>query len=475
MVSLLLFLLGVVSITFYAVNKRQQVQIAALKKAREKIQLEETRVFDFLHGLGEAFTEDIRPGDLHRLIVEGAARILDAHGGALYLIARQGTVLLPSFISKDCPPLIEIPKNVLQQADAMPLALQSYVRLHSIEPGEGLMGTAWRDREPLFLSGDDARLTNLREITQITTSAMFCPLIFGHQNLGVIAVANGPMSTPFTASDFAVFKAIAEQSAFALYNAIVYSEASEKRRLDVDLLVAQDIQRILLPSSAPEIEGFQISGINIPAKQVSGDYFDYIKVDPERYGIAIADVSGKGVPASLIMAMCRSVLRSKAVGNISGAEVLRQVNRQLYPDIKEDMFISMAYLVLDLRTQKITLCRAGHDAPLLYSAKDKTVTKINPPGMALGIDSGDVFDRVTRDFSIKLEQDDCLILYTDGVTEALDGKGFEFGMKEMILSIQASAANGAAGVVKRLTDDLRNFIGTYPQNDDITLIVIRKK
>jgi sigma-B regulation protein RsbU (phosphoserine phosphatase) len=272
-------------------------------------------------------------------------------------------VLLPSFISKDCPPLIEIPQSILKQAESLPLALQSYIRLHSLEPGEGVVGTVWRDREPLFLSGDDARLSNLREATQITKSAMFCPLIFGHQNLGVIAVANGPMSFPFTASDFAVFKAISEQSAFALYNAIVYSEASEKRRLDIDLLVAQDIQRILLPSAAPDIDGFQIAGVNIPARQVSGDYFDYIKVDEERYGIVIADVSGKGVPASLIMAMCRSVLRSKAVGNTSGADVLHQVNTQLYPDIKEDMFISMAYLILNTRDKQITLCRAGHDAP----------------------------------------------------------------------------------------------------------------
>lgn len=455
--------------------KAQAGQIVALKKSREKIQLEETRVFDFLHGLGEAFTEDIRPGDLHRLIVEGAVRILDAHGGALYLIGRQGAVLVPSFTSKECPPLIEIPQNILKQAETVPLALQSYVRLHAIEPGEGIVGTVWRDREPLFLSGDDARLANLRENTQITTSAMFAPLIFGHQNLGVIAVAKGPMSSPFSPSDFAVFKAISEQSAFALYNAIVYSEASEKRRLDLDLLVAQDIQRILLPSAAPDVEGFQIAGVNIPARQVSGDYFDYIKVDGDRYGIAIADVSGKGVPASLIMAMCRSVLRSTAMGNSSGADVLRQVNSQLYPDIKEDMFISMAYLILNTRDQQISLCRAGHDAPLLYSAKEKTVTKINPPGMALGIDSGEVFDRITRDFPVMLEQDDCLILYTDGVTEALDSNGFEFGMKQMILSIQASAPEGASGVIKRLTDDLRNFIGTYPQNDDITLIVIRKK
>ena len=223
------------------------------------------------------------------------------------------------------------------------------------------------------------------------------------------------------------------------------------------------------------MDGFEISGINIPAQQVSGDYFDYIKVDDERYGVAIADVSGKGIPASLIMAMCRSVLRCNSVGSLSPAEVLHKVNSQLYPDIKEDMFISMAYLILDNEVNTVTLARAGHDAPLLYSAKEQTVSKINPPGMALGIDSGSVFNRITGNFSITLEQDDCLILYTDGVTEALDRHQFEFGMKNVIQAIQASAASGAAGIIKRLTDDLRNFVGTYPQNDDITLIVIRKR
>lgn len=476
MLSALLFiLLCGVSTAFYAAYQGQQRRIQALKKAREKIQREESRVFDFLHGLGEAFSEDLKPGDLDRLIVEGASRILDAWGGALYLAGKQGELLHPIFISKECPALIEVPPAILQQAASNPSTLQSYVRLHAIEQGEGIVGTVWRDREPLLLSGDDARLENLRDTVRQTKSAMFCPLINGKQNLGVIAVANPAADAQFSASDFAVFKAIAEQSAFALYNAIVYSEASEKRRLDAELQVAQDIQRILLPAAAPDIDGFQLCGVNIPAKQVSGDYFDYIKIDPDRYGVAIADVSGKGVPASLIMAMCRSVLRSKAEGNTSAADVLRQVNRQIYPDIKEDMFISAAYLVLDSQTRRITLCRAGHDAPLLYRAREKTVTKINPPGMALGIDSGDVFDRITADFSIKLEQDDCLVLYTDGVTEALDSKGFEFGMERMTSSIRESAAEGAAAIVKRLTDDLRDFIGTYPQNDDITLIVIRKK
>ena len=239
--------------------------------------------------------------------------------------------------------------------------------------------------------------------------------------------------------------------------------------------IAHEIQRILLPASAPEFNGYQISGINIPARQVSGDYYDYIEVDEAHCGVAVADVSGKGVPASLIMAMARSVLRSKAPNQHSPAQVLQQVNAQLFPDIKEDMFISMAYAILDRNSSTVALCRAGHDAPLLYSARDKSVTRINPPGMALGIDSGGVFNRVTTDFSLTLEPNDCLILYTDGVTEALDREGSEFGMENVIRSILSSASQGAAGIVTKLTDDLRDFAGTHPQQDDITLLVIRKK
>ena len=292
--------------------------------------------------------------------------------------------------------------------------------------------------------------------------------------MGVLALANGPASPPFSQSDFVVFKSIAEQSAFALYNAIVYSEANEKKRLDHDLEIAQDIQRLLLPSEAPLINGFEISGINIPARHVSGDYFDYIKVDEERLGVAIADVSGKGVPASIIMAICRSVLRSQATGNPSPADVLQKVNRQIYPDIKEDMFISMAYVILDHVRNTLLLSRAGHDAPLLFRRATDSVTPIKPLGMVVGIDSGSVFDRITNDFALSLDRDDCLLLYTDGVTEALDVNGDEFGFDRIIQCVRASAPNGAPAIITRLIDELRSFVGTQPQNDDITLIAIRK-
>ena len=455
---------------------QQRIRIRQLERSKEEIQIEETLVFDFLHGLGEAFTETIKAADLHRLIVEGAARILDAQGGALYMMERAGGKLAPAYISKGCPPFVEVPPHIVQQAATTPLAIESYLRLHTIPPGEGIVGRVWQTREPILLAdlADAPELAGLRGTSLGATSVMVTPLLYGKQNMGVLALGNGPGSAPFTPSDFVVFKSISEQSAFALYNAIIYSEANEKKRLDHDLEIARDIQRILLPSEAPVVAGFEISGLNIPARHVSGDYFDYIKVDEERLGVAIADVSGKGVPASIIMAICRSVLRSQAAGNPSPADVLQKVNRQLYPDIKEDMFISTAYVILDHARNVVTLCRAGHDAPLLYQHQTRTITPLKPPGMVVGIDSGSVFDRITSDFVLTLERDDCLLLYTDGVTEALDANGDEFGFERMVECVRASAASGAPAIIARIIDELRSFVGSQPQNDDITLIAIRK-
>ncbi|MEY2479610.1 MAG: phosphoserine phosphatase RsbU/P [Verrucomicrobiota bacterium] len=447
-----------------------------LERANEEIQVEETLVFDFLHGLGEAFRETIRPADLHRLIVEGATRILDAHGGALYMVERATGKLAPVFVSKGCPPLFDVPANILQQAASTPVALEEYLRTRTIASGEGLIGRVWQNGQPLVIAdlADAPELVKLRDTSFGTTSVMIAPLLYGQQKMGVLAVGNGPKSADFTQSDFVVFKSISEQSAFALYNAIIYSQANEKKRLDHDLQIARDIQRVLLPAEPPSINGFEISGLNIAASQVSGDYFDYIKVDDKRLGVAIADVSGKGVPASLIMAICRSTLRSQAAGNPSPADVLSKVNRQLYPDIKEDMFISMAYIVVDHAHGGVTMARAGHDAPLLVKQNGQTITRLKPPGMVVGIDSGNVFDRVTGDFAVALEKDDCLVLYTDGVTEALDANGDEYGPERMIQSVRESAMEGAAAVINRIIEDLRKFTGAQPQNDDITLIVIRK-
>jgi len=450
----------------YYVTRRMKRKIGTLRSQRDHVRTEERRVFDFLHELGEAFSGDLRPVDLHRRIVEGAVKILDAKGGALYLADKSDALLAPMFITKGCPPLVDVPADLPGQASAQ--TNDSYFRLHHVRRGEGLIGQAWA------AAVDPAAPPSEFDTSSSARTTLAAPLVYGGLRLGVLVVANDPGGEEFYPADATVFQAIAEQSAFALYSATMFAEAHDKRRLDHDLQVARDIQKILLPSSSPEVPGFHIAGVNLPASSVSGDYFDYVTVDPDRLGVAIADVSGKGIPASLIMAMCRSVLRGAARGQQSPAEVLREVNRQLFPDIKEDMFISAAYVLVNHVTGSMTLARAGHDAPLLYVAAAKTVTSIRPPGMALGIDSGGVFDRVLQDHSLKLEKGDCLVLYTDGVTEALDAAGSEYGLDNMVQAIRESASSGPTAVLQRLTDELQSFVGGHPQHDDITLIAISK-
>jgi sigma-B regulation protein RsbU (phosphoserine phosphatase) len=461
--SLCLLALAVIFLRTY---RRLRGRIKITERQRERVEAEERRVFDFLHGIGEALSADMSAEDLHRMIVEGAIRIIEAHGGALYLADRKGSSVRRSFGTPEGTVIFPLAPEAERSREVQ----QTFLRWHAVPSGEGFIGKAWAANEAASIEGEHPQLPQ-----GAYASVMIAPLVFSGQKLGVLYVTRRAGSEPFLRSAFTIFKSIAEQSAFAIYSSTIFHEAAEKRRLDEDLAVAHEIQRILLPTNAPEVEGFQISGINIPARQVSGDYYDYLHVDGRHCGVAIADVSGKGVPASLIMAMCRSVLRAQAAGQLSPAKALHGVNAQLYPDIKEDMFISMAYAILDRESSSVTLCRAGHDAPLLYRARDRSVSKINPPGMAVGIDSGGVFNRVTADFTLALEPNDCIILYTDGITEALDSQGDEFGMQKVIDAIVASASEGAAGIIARLTDDLRAFIGPFPQHDDITLIAIRKK
>lgn len=447
--------------------RRQEQIIASLAREKAKILIEEKRVFDFLHGLGEALADESKPNNLHSLIVEGAIRILEAQGGALYLLDPSRTQLRPVYVSKNCLPFMKLPKSFGATT------LQSQIRLQAVKVGETVIGEVWSRKKVFLLNGEDERFINARAYGM--NSALLAALDYGGQNLGVLAVCRNGEAEPFGQELLHTFQALAEQSAFSLFDAILHQVAAEKRQLDRDIQIANEVQRILLPSEAPLLDGFEISGTNVPARDLSGDYFDFLPLDTDRFGVVIADVSGKGVPAALIMAMARSALRLLAPGGDTPVEIMRRLNAQLYPDIKEGMFMSMVYLVLDRRSGDVSFTRGGHDAPLIWKAKDGSVVKAaSKPGLAVGIDSGSAFNRVTAGFSLSLEPGDCLVLYTDGITEALNRQGDEFGFERMIQSIRASAPSGAAGIIQRVTADVQAFIGNFPQHDDITLIAIRK-
>lgn len=445
-----------------------QIRARRLRARFEELQTEETRVFDFLHGIGAAFSEGVRSSELHRLIVESAMRIVNASHGALYIADKAGTSLTPSHLSEGCPAFFEVPAELLAQTKGSPRLLQGLLGIQPVLPdSRGPLADCWRANEvrviPDFDSGNN-----------ISCPAIFGPLVYRNKILGVLALA-GHGNRPIEDKDLAVFRTIAEQSAFALYNEAVYNEAGQKKLIDRDLEIARDIQRVLLPSADPVFPGYDISGLSLAAGHLSGDYFDFIPLGGDRLAVAIADVSGKGVPASLIMAMCRGVLRREALDATMPGDVLRRVNSLLYPDIKEDMFISMAYAILDGPDGKFTLARAGHDAPLLFRAATREVEKLSPKGMALGIDSGEVFNRVCADLSLVLGPGDCILLYTDGATEALNADGVEYGVDRLAKALEAAAAQGAAAVLRHVADDVRAFTGRESKQDDFTLIAISKK
>ncbi len=475
LITLAVCTLVIVGLMMALQNQRRRVR--TIRRKFNDLEGEEQRMFTFLHDLGLAIENEPSTSVLSRIIVDGIDKVLTARGGAIYFVNPEGDFLNPSYISEECPPLIGIPVEIRKKAERDPRALESHVRLSRVAIHDGILGHCLSVGEPIHVPDVKNHPAFRDAFTRYTddVAVLLSPLRHAHKDLGVLVVARRHEDGNFTSNDFAVFRTAAEQSSFAIGNARIHREAHEKRAMESELQNAREVQRILLPQQDPVVSGFRISGTNLPARIISGDYYDYLDLGDQKFGIAIADVSGKGVPAGLLMAMCRSALRSVAPGEISPSKVMAAVNRQLFPDIREDMFISMAYSVLDASNGKLTLSRAGHDPALLFRRESGKVELLRSPGLALGIDGGAVFERVTRDQEIELTSGDCVLFYTDGVKEAVDAEEEEFGMERMSEAFRLAAPLGAEAILIRMQEELKLFTGEGPQMDDITLVAVEKR
>ena len=463
---------------FYARRKfRESLRLQAqYQREFTTLQQEKKVIYDFMHDLGEAFTEEIDREHLLRIIVTCARKVTGAKGAAIYLWDADREKLMAAIVSGSFPPVLKVDNIVADQLAAKAENLEAFLRLEAIPADStSVIGEVAQSGVPIHAERADLdeRFPWFRQKNLQTETYVAVPLHYREEQLGVLALANREEGKTFSKADFDVIKSVADQAAYSLQHAQIYTQLTEKKKLDHDIAVAREIQRILLPSSAPTVEGFNCAALNIPAQQVSGDYFDFIQVDANRWGISVADVSGKGIPASLIMAMCRSVLRSKAGGNLSPAQVLREVNRLLYPDIREDMFITMIYLIVE-PAGRIILARAGHEAAFLCRDHFKHIDVIDAPGMALGIDAGDVFDEVIKDVTVELSPLDTVVVYTDGINEALDEQGNEFGQEQLKAVLQEAGPQSVDFLVKTIVDRVQNFSKGHPQNDDITLAAVQR-
>jgi serine phosphatase RsbU (regulator of sigma subunit) len=267
--------------------------------------------------------------------------------------------------------------------------------------------------------------------------------------------------------------AFSDQAAIAIENARLLREVKEKESIKADLRVASRIQLALLPREDPQVPGFEVSGRMSTAQEVGGDYFDFIW-GPNRRNlyVAIGDVSGKGVPAGLVMVMARSILRSLVARGARPKDVLREANRLLKQDLEPGMFMSMLLATLDGATGRLLLGGCGHERPLLFRARDRSVQKVELGGLILGVvpDLADFVEEV----QVGLEPGDQLLLYTDGVTEGTDTDRRQFGIERLEGLLQRFGDERPARLVEIVIEELERHAHGAVQHDDITLLAVRR-
>ncbi|MDC0292212.1 SpoIIE family protein phosphatase [Verrucomicrobiales bacterium] len=471
-------LITVIICLFLALWRLERQKRNKVSSMLNEIDQEEHRMIDFLHGLGKSLQEDSSPPNMHKYVVGGVAEVVKADAGILYLIDEARSRLVPVHMTDEEASVTDLPSELEGFKDPADRKsrLRSFLKLTAVDSNTGILGEALREGKAIHTQEllKHPTFTGKPNSIQEGMSVLVAPLIYAQKTVGVLAVTlKGDRK--FTENDCDVFDSVAEQSACTLGSAIIHAEAGEKRRIDEELTRASEIQRILLPRNSPDLADFDLAAFYKPARMVSGDYYDYVRIDDDRFGIAIGDVCGKGIAASLIMAMSRSILRSYAPDNLSPASVLHAVNRAIFPDIREDMFVSFLYLVLERDSNEVTMARAGHELPLLYRRQENRIETLEAGGMAAGIDSGNVFKRTVKDFRFTMEKGDILILYTDGVNELEAVGGEEFGIERLEETILATGTENATEVLDRITSTLNTFTTGATQSDDITLIAIEKR
>jgi sigma-B regulation protein RsbU (phosphoserine phosphatase) len=270
----------------------------------------------------------------------------------------------------------------------------------------------------------------------------------------------------FSQAKIDLLKAIASQAASAIENSRLLAESIEAEALEKQVRMAADVQQRMIPQTPPQLPGIDLSSVYVPSFDLGGDFFDYIQLPDGNLGLVIADVSGKGVPASLIMASVRAALRAQVDNVYYLYEVMSRINKMLYRDTKASEFVTLFYGVLDTRNRRFTFSNAGHPPAMLL--RDGKISELTTDNMVLGVDPNETF----RQQFIDLKPNDLLLLYTDGLPDAMNFKDETFGHKRIV---EAFAKGGATAetVAQGILWDMRRFVGMTRRTDDVTMIVAR--
>ncbi len=299
-------------------------------------------------------------------------------------------------------------------------------------------------------------------------SGLCAPLGYRGQTIGVIRIYTSEKRA-FADSETALLRSIGSQAAAAIIHRRLNDEQVDLDRVKRQLETAGQVQRRMLPESPPTLCGFELGSIYDPSLQLSGDFFDFIDLPTGDLGICIADVVGKGVPAAILMTAIRSTLRAFAPTSDDVTRIVSQVNHHLCRDSPHSEFATLFYGILNIENRTLTFCDAGHPPPVLLRGDE--FTDLEAGGMAIGILPGESYESNT----VQLESGDTIAMVTDGVTEAMNFEGEEFGRERFLRSVWKYRNVEAQHLAGQIMWDVRRFVGLAEQSDDITIVTIKVK
>jgi phosphoserine phosphatase RsbU/P len=335
-----------------------------------------------------------------------------------------------------------------------------------LKMGEGIIGHVAISGEPIISNAvrKDPRYVNAREETR---SEMVAPIISNDEVIGVFDLESDKLNA-YTPDDLQVLLLLASQVAIIIEKVMLHEQLVEKKRLEGQLEVARQVQLELLPANDPQLAGFDICAWNFSTEEVSGDYYDWVSIYEDQIGLVIADVSGKGVPAALLMAFLRASLRAAIHIGYAPHISMAKVNYLLWESIERNQFVTAFYGVLDASNKTLAYTNAGHNPPLLMDA-DGTARFMERGGLPLGMFKGTRY----YEYYQAIEPGQLLVLYTDGATEANGANGEEYGRARLEAAVRASRHMSARDLITAIQQDVLAWTDGRGASDDMTFFIIK--
>ncbi len=424
-------------------------QIQTLEKEVERLKsaVEELSV---LNKLALAVGSSRNTDEVLNTIVREAVKAVKAEQGSIKLLTPANNKPLQTLIRQRDDNLIH---RTVYQLDAE------------------ITGWVLKNKQALKIDdlGNDSRFKIAAESVKDIHSVLVVPIWLQAKLLGLLMVINKKNRQSFTDGDLRLLSIMAAQSGQLIHNVRLQQEALEKAHLQHELDLARQIQFDMLPKQNPQMAGLEIASYFSPARTVGGDYYDFIQFSPEQLLLVMADVSGHGPSAALVMTLLKGVIRSIVVDATISSETMQRINRIIGQIIPPEIFITLQLVFFDLQKRRFIYCNAGHNPLLFYRAKEQSCQPLELHTCALNVLPD--FEYPVRQFPIHTE--DLLVVYTDGISEAMDANGRMFGLQRMKSLIQEKSRQSADQMLRNLLEDIEVFTNGAEQNDDRALVVIK--